>query len=295
MAYLGQVWYFSNMHAKNPIPAFGLYGEADAFPDVIHFESFSARAPLHDWRIMPHRHDNICQLFILKNGRMDATVDGTRILLQDQGFLYIPERCVHNFEFQPGTGGAVFSLPADVVGALAPHSPQIREALSQPVAGPVCDALRSLGELLGAAAVSATPFRSQKAVALAHSVLVLVAETAARADAAAPAPRSAKLTALETLIARHMADGWSASDYADALSISTGHLSRLCRAATGRGAAALIEQRVMQEACRLLAFTRLPVSQIGYRLGYLDPSYFSKRFHRVQGRTPSQYRAALTR
>ena len=51
----------------------------------------------------------------------------------------------------------------------------------------------------------------------------------------------------------------------------------------------------MEEACRLLAFTALPVSQVGYRLGYGDPSYFTRRFTRLQGQTPSAYRARCFR
>ena len=91
-----------------------------------------------------------------------------------------------------------------------------------------------------------------------------------------------------------MAESWTASDYADALALSTGHLSRLCRQASGRGAAAYIEHHLMEEACRLLAFTALPVSDIGYRLGYADPSYFSKRFRIVRQQAPTEYRAQFS-
>jgi AraC family transcriptional activator of pobA len=52
-----------------------------------------------------------------------------------------------------------------------------------------------------------------------------------------------------------------------------------------------IEAAMMAEARRLLAFTRLQVSEVGYRLGFSDPSYFSKRFKAKEGLTPLAYKA----
>jgi len=46
----------------------------------------------------------------------------------------------------------------------------------------------------------------------------------------------------------------------------------------------------MQEAKRRLAYTQEPASQIAYRLGFEDPSYFSKVFRTHAGVSPSQYR-----
>ncbi|MEF9606167.1 helix-turn-helix transcriptional regulator, partial [Paracoccus sp. PXZ] len=79
-----------------------------------------------------------------------------------------------------------------------------------------------------------------------------------------------------------------------ALSITPGHLNRICRAATGESASRHIEKAVMTEASRLLAFTRLSVAEIGYRLGFSDPSYFSRRFRVMTGQSPTTYRDRFT-
>lgn len=70
-----------------------------------------------------------------------------------------------------------------------------------------------------------------------------------------------------------------------------GHLNRLCQAALGTSASRHIEALTMTEARRLLAFTRLTVAEVGYRLGFADPSYFSRRFRAETGESPSAYRA----
>ena len=283
------------MDAQNIIPAFGLYGERDPFPDVIHFETFSARAPIHDWRILPHRHGQMSQLFMLENGWIKAEVDDRRFSMSPGEFLYIPEHCVHQFVFEPGTSGGLFSFPISVVSTISPETDRVLSSLSHPFGGAMTDTLEALATMLRDAAQETTRFRAQRVVGLAHSVLSLLAEHRLSASERRTTAKPARLFDLDRLIATHLGEGWTASDFASALSISTGHLSRLCRQATGLGAAAYIEQKIMDEACRLLAFTQLPVSEVGYRLGFTDPSYFSKRFRAARKQTPTAYRALFTR
>ncbi len=49
-------------------------------------------------------------------------------------------------------------------------------------------------------------------------------------------------------------------------------------------------QRRIEEACRLLSETGLPIKEIAARLQFADQLYFCKRFHRFIGCSPSQYR-----
>lgn len=46
----------------------------------------------------------------------------------------------------------------------------------------------------------------------------------------------------------------------------------------------------MQEACRLLRSTLLPVGEVADRLGFADPLYFSKKFRAFAGLSPAAYR-----
>ena len=79
--------------------------------------------------------------------------------------------------------------------------------------------------------------------------------------------------------------------YADRLRISPGHLSHLTRSHLGLSAGALIRSRLMAEARRLLLYSDLPAQEVGYALGFEDPSYFSRFFKRGAGQSPSAYRA----
>jgi len=46
----------------------------------------------------------------------------------------------------------------------------------------------------------------------------------------------------------------------------------------------------MQKATRLLAETNLPIQEIALKLGYKDPLYFSRQFHKLIGESPREYR-----
>lgn len=48
-----------------------------------------------------------------------------------------------------------------------------------------------------------------------------------------------------------------------------------------------------ERACELLADMRVAISQIAYRLGYTDVANFSRSFKKLNGVTPSEYRANL--
>lgn len=283
------------MTPQPAIPAFSLYGEDDPFPDVVHCESISARAPVYGWQIAPHRHGQIAQIFVLRHGQAAALVDGISYDLTAGRLLYVPEHCVHSFSFQPDSEGAVFSFPVAILRSIAPQTADLTATLAQPIMAVMPQPVADLAQHLQILAASRAPFRTQALVGIAHGLLALVAAMRAADQHGHAHPLPTRMQAFDALIAAHMAAGWTLSDYASAMAISTGHLSRLCRTATGISASTYLEQKLMVEACRMLAFTLFPVSEVGYRLGYADPSYFSKRFRAIRKVTPSAYRAQFSR
>ena len=279
------------MSNTSNVPIFTLYGETDAFPDVLHCEKYSARAPIHDWHISAHKHARLSQLFIIVEGGARAEVNDRHVRLTTGMFLFVPAQTKHAFVFEPGTEGYVVSVPSAVLKKLDTHSGDMQSSLSQGINGECCEDVLQLAKLLERTLSAQGPFRVERALGLAQTLLGLVAETAVTASTTNFSDAKGRLRDFEQLIMDNFAANWTAAQYAKALFVSTGHLSRLCRQAVGKGATAYIEEVVMDEACRMLAFTQLPVSEIGYRLGFADPSYFSKRFRKLHQNTPSAYRA----
>ncbi len=78
--------------------------------------------------------------------------------------------------------------------------------------------------------------------------------------------------------------------YAAALGMSDKTLSRVCISATGTPAKAVINQRLVLEAKRLLAHTGVAVQTIGRELGFDEASNFIKFFRKEAGITPLAFR-----
>ncbi|MEZ5720242.1 MAG: AraC family transcriptional regulator [Paracoccaceae bacterium] len=94
----------------------------------------------------------------------------------------------------------------------------------------------------------------------------------------------------EALVDAHYAEHLRVATYADRLGVTPTHLTRVMRTATGQPATAAIQDRIIREARRNLAYSNLSVSQIAYGLGYEDPAHFSRVFRRATGLSPSAFR-----
>lgn len=91
-------------------------------------------------------------------------------------------------------------------------------------------------------------------------------------------------------IDRRYTEPLSLREVAREVSVSAGHLTTLVRRRTGRTVLEWITQRRMGEARRLLTDTRLPITEIGQRVGLPDAAYFTRQFRQAHGASPSQWR-----
>jgi AraC family transcriptional activator of pobA len=80
------------------------------------------------------------------------------------------------------------------------------------------------------------------------------------------------------------------SEYADLLGVSQNHLNDTIQSLTGLSAGQHIRNRLIRQATMCLMHSDKTVSEIAYRLGYEDPSYFARFYKSQTGRSPSSYR-----
>jgi AraC family transcriptional regulator, transcriptional activator of pobA len=79
-------------------------------------------------------------------------------------------------------------------------------------------------------------------------------------------------------------------DFATYLSVHINHLNRALKHVTGKTTTQLIAERILQEARILLKQTDWNISQIGYCLGFAEPSHFISFFRRSMHLTPGAFR-----
>jgi AraC family transcriptional regulator, transcriptional activator of pobA len=80
------------------------------------------------------------------------------------------------------------------------------------------------------------------------------------------------------LVEKHYNNWHQVKDYADALNVSPGYLNDVIKNSISKSAKEYIQNRLILEAKRLSLYTTKSIKEIGYHLGFDDPSHFSKFF-----------------
>ena len=275
------------------IESYTLFGEQSDLPDVVHCETIEARSALHDWELKPHRHGRLHQLLLIKGGGGTVQIEDIVHTLPSACLVSIPVGTVHGFCFSPGTRGWVLTLSAELLDEEIQAGEGLRPMLSNPA---ILESSSDFRQVMRALVddYSRRDFASAHILRARTSLLLgLVGRATASKH---PAPQRADRGIqhrFEALIEKHFSEHLSVAHYAGRLAVSPTHLSRVMRAATGKSARAAIEDRLIREARRNLAFSNLAISQIGYELGFADPSYFSRVFTRATGMNPRDFRRGL--
>ncbi|ADB39772.1 helix-turn-helix domain-containing protein [Spirosoma linguale] len=96
------------------------------------------------------------------------------------------------------------------------------------------------------------------------------------------------------LVDEHYTKGLSVGEYARLMHLSSRTLSQITGHFLNKTPSRLIQERIILEAQRLLLHSELNINQIGFRLGFDDPSYFVKYFKKHAGVSPSEFRRSIS-
>ncbi|HEX3010353.1 MAG TPA: helix-turn-helix domain-containing protein, partial [Bacteroidales bacterium] len=76
------------------------------------------------------------------------------------------------------------------------------------------------------------------------------------------------------------------SQYAEMLYVSPGHLNDMIKAAIGKSAKQVIDEKRILEAKRLLLWEGHSAQEIAWQLNFEDSAYFNRFFKKHTGETP---------
>jgi len=125
-----------------------------------------------------------------------------------------------------------------------------------------------------------------------HLFPILEEHIASTIDQSA-APTTFAESVMQLLTESLLQQGARADLIADMLKISTVTLHRRLRA-DGFRFKELVEQRSRNVAERLLRHSNIPIATISGRLGYADPSVFTRAFRRWHEKTPREFRKEIS-
>lgn len=283
------------------IPVFKLYGEQQDWlsPDLLHCETISLRSRIHDWEIRPHRHADLCQLLYVHKGRAQVEIEGQHHVLAPSAIQVIPPLCVHGFQFSPDVEGFVLTLAAPLVAQLQAQlggsMSALQRAASYP-AGQDRDYLNSLFNAVQNEYVGTQPARDMLLQSLISVLLVWVTRQVIQRREARQVPQRGReyLSLFNQQVEARFREQPTVEQLAHKVGISVAHLNTVCRELSGQSALQIIHQRLLLEAKRLLIYTPMTVSEVADNLGFADPAYFSRFFRRLNGTSPSVFRAGRT-
>lgn len=105
------------------------------------------------------------------------------------------------------------------------------------------------------------------------------------------APQDQLIRDFNFLVERHFKEKQKVSDYAQMLFKSPKTLSNVFKNQQSKSPLSFIHDRILIEAKRMLAYTDLSASEIGYKLNFKDQQSFGRFFKSKTKLTPIQFRA----
>jgi len=276
-------------------------------PPVLALASFPrARQPYYCERLethvvrfphvnVAHAHDFYLLLYITA-GTGTHTVDLVTYELRPGSLFFLAPGQVHHWQLAADARGFVVFFDTDFYLFHYPGSGLYAfpffDSTHPPVLylPPAETEIRPLIERL--LAEYATPHANQAEVFCSYLHLCLALAT--RHYPAQPGAETGlaqqQIRAFGVLLNQHFRTHRNVRDYAGQLHVTANHLNALCRRVLNKTASALIHERVIVEAQRLLSHSALGVAQVAYELGFEDASYFVRYFRKYTGTTPEAFR-----
>lgn len=284
------------------IPLFDLYGDSKHYqdPDFVHIEEISERSSINGWKIKPHRHGRMLQVLCLYSGTLSAALDSSKYQLHGSWALVIPPGTVHGFSFSPDTKGIVLTVAESAISKEFTEEyeryletfKQQSHVIKLDQKKELFDQLKLYVSLIKTELNTSEPGYEIALQGLVRMLLLTLRRQLdyTRFEVTTGQPVSNNLIKFRKLLEEQFRQHWTVKEYAAALHMSESTLNRLCHEIFGSPTKTIIDQRMLTAIKRQLIFTKQPLEQIAYNLGYKDSSYFSRFFKKHTCMSPSQYR-----
>lgn len=290
------------------VPNFRLYGDPDTdlSCEPVHVDDVAISKRQHNWYVEPHRHDDLYQFVFYRKGHGRLKLEDQEQAFETPIFMLVPPTSVHSFEMSRELEGEIITMPADYLNKLMSPSPGVIDMLSQPLLyqdHADDDFLQQISLLFEQIKTEYNERQLGRNLTLQGLVGILIGKLLRYQDHSHRAerrwgvenPSQWYYRQFHNQIGQNLWKKTTIADHAARLRISSTHLNRVCREVAGKSALDVIHDRMIQEAKRSLAYTVMPIADIGDQLGFSDPSYFSRFFKSKTGLSPKAYQSQIRR
>ena len=286
--------------SKKSVPLIPLkdFGSSPFLENGIFVEAFEECVSIRHKRMEVHRHDYV-ELFLLQ-GRGSVLVDFENCPLSGRSLIVIGPGRVHAWQANAMTGLYIAFTQEFFDGAGPPPSTlfdypfMFADELSSVIhlkpnqGGQAQGLFRDINsEFEKPEKLAVEMIRGQLRLLMVHLARLYAARSPALFAAVSLVRR------FRQAVERSFRASTSVRDYAQSLGVTTSHLNESLRLETGSTAGELIRTRLLLEAKRLLLHSELTMAEIGYELGFEDPSYFSRFIRRELKTSPAELRSLI--
>lgn len=281
----------------------GLYGDnsIDFMRGLIHVYPFGVIGKKFNNKVKLHAHSNLFQIFIIENGTTRLQYDDKEMEITAPAFITIPKNIAHGFHHQNDVSGWIITLSDNVLEHILHTNAEVIfeiDALHISTVNPDEKALVEVYETMKKCVKEYQANLPGKALMIQSLVGTLVVQlfrlpsVTTKMSSSFESDNISKIyfRRFTQLIKTNYAFKKTVEDYANNLTISTGHLNRICNLIGNKPPKEVIIDYFISEAQIELQHDEKTISEIAYRLGFDDPAYFSRLFRQKTGLTPKAFR-----
>lgn len=262
-------------------------------------ERFSHYLQRHGNLKFPHRHSFWHLVYFTKGGGTHSIDFETYNVVPGQIYFMAPGQ-VHTWNFEGKIDGYIINFPGQLMhsffreGLYMEQFPFFRGFATECViqlgdAGK--DIERLLAQIVHEAESGAAMSTEMICISLLSLFIRVMRELPTGVQKHVERHDQLLVYQFRKLVEQHYVQKHLPKEYAAMLHITPNHLNAVCRGVLGIQAGAVIRDRILLEAKRLLAGHDISVAEIAWQLNFSDNSYFTKFFKKYTGVTPEHFRA----
>jgi AraC family transcriptional activator of pobA len=285
-------------HDVRPVPSFYLYGEPQrsVTEGFVHVESLDDRSRPSEWTIRPHVHRDLNHIILISEGGGFMQAEMETVAFDAPCLLLIPAGIIHGFSWHQESRGWVTTIADSYLHALLERDTDLPAlfrnagtiALQRDDRDQIEARIERLAQELGWVG------RGQRA-AIEATLLWLMVDAVRRLAVGtervpSPSRDGVVVARYRARVEQRFRRRESVAFHARELGVSERRLRIACGRIAATSPAAMLDERRLLEARRLLLYSNLTVAEIGYAVGFEDPAYFSRFFARHTGCSPRAWR-----
>lgn len=268
----------------------------------IHYESHEKLADFFGRNMAVHHHDRFYQLHVILSGTVRVNLDETSYVVSGPMLFLTPPTTPHAFITDDLAKGHVITIRQELVWQLM-KTMMPSDWNNNFFTRPLCIALApekdkhaaNLLQLLALMAEENNHSGQEHQFAFRAVLQLILINVMRLTNQKHPQQKTRKediriFHHYNQLIEKQYKDHLPLKYYAAKLCVTEARLNEICRRLAGLSSKQLIMDRIIQEARRLLSYSSISITEIGFELGFKDPAYFARFFRKNTGITANKYR-----